>query len=335
MEVRMKKLLILAIFLVCSNTASGDSGISGVFIKNDEIVVSTDDARQIQLTYDRTPKNHPVWSKDGTMIAFTEETDKWVALDRLVVISRDGKLLYNFLIHPVVPGLEVVGMRYVERIEWVTNSKIAVSGSINPFTVENIIFDLSTREISRNFLSDGYPVYSPDGLHVAYISPVPHFTPRSDRESELVVDNDQPVYPPVDTKVDFISGPAWSADGQTLAIVATILDTKISNIVIWHARDVEPSLVPLPIKQEKDRYISAKLFWKGDGVFVISDNQAWSFAQGRLGEISLSQAVNPKQDALNMKKKLETSHGVGPGQSDFWCQSCRLSSLPRRSPVFD
>lgn len=332
----MKRLFILAIFLVYSNTVFADSGISAVFVKNDEVVVSTEDAGQIQLTHDGIPKDNPVWSKDGLMIAFTEQTDKTVALDRLVIISRSGKPLYNFLIHPVHPDLEEVGMRYVERIEWVTNSKISVVGSINPSTSEVVIFDFSTRKISRNFLCDGYPTYSPDGLHVAYIGLVPHFTPKSEREPALYVDNNQRVFPPLVTKVDFLTAPEWSADSQSLAIVAMSLDTKISNILIWHIGDVQPLLVPVPIKKEQeDRYIVTKLFWNGDGVFVVSDNQAWSFAQGRLREISLSQAVNPKRDALKTKKGLETALGVGAGQSDFWCQSCPLSSLPRRSPIYD
>lgn len=334
----MKKLLILAILLVYSNTAFADSGIFAVFVKNGEIVLSAEDAGQVQLTHNGIPKSKPVWSKDGSMIAFMENTDKKVALDRLVVISRSGEPLYSFPIHPVSRKDNWIesGMRFVERVEWLNNSKIAVSGSINPSTIETIIFDLFTRNISRDyFLSDGYPTYSPDGHHVAYIGLVAHFTPRSEREPELYVDNGQRIFPPVGTKVDFISEPAWSADSQTLAIAAMNLDTSMSNIVIWHSANAQPLLVPLPIKEEKDHYIKKKLLWNGDALTVISDQQAWSYAQGRFSEISLSQAMSRKQDALNIKKTQEASLGVGAGQSDFWCQSCPLSLLPRKSPIYD
>ena len=334
----MKKLLILAIFLIYANAAYAVSGISAVWVQNNEIFISTGSGGQVQLTHNALPKDNPVFSKDGSMIAFTEQTPQNVALDSLVVIDTFGNRIHKFLIHPVDPSdpnAVIGGMRFVERITWLTNSKIAVAGSIDPSSVETNTFDISSgKELeSEDNITDGFPVYSPDGLHYAFVAGVPHFTAWNDQEPEFDIDNNQRIYPPTGTQAHFITNPAWSADSQNLAIVA-MGSNNTSNIVIWHIGDAQPSLVPIPIKKEQNRYVVAKLFWSGEALTVTSDEGDWSYSQGTLTAISPSQAVDPRQAAWDLKANLEKSLGIGPSESDFWCQSCPLTLLPRRSPEF-
>jgi hypothetical protein len=332
----MKSLLMLAIFFVCSSVALADSGTSAVFVKNNEIVISTEPEEQIQLTHDGIPKGFPVWSKDGSKIAFIEKIDRNIALSRLRVVSRSGTPFFSFLIHPVPtdPGVVVTGMRFVEKVEWITDSRIAVSGSINPSTCENIIFDLSMGDIADGFYDDGCnAAYSHDGLHVAYITGAPHFTPESGRERELIVDGRR-VFPQRGTQVKFITDPKWKGSSQTLAIVATIDKTKTSKIVTWRPKG-KPSIVPFPIKEETFRNGKADLFWNRQKLILTSGQQAWSLSQGRLKGINLLFAENPKQDATKIRKELAVSLPADASQPDFWCPSCLLSSLPRRSSVND
>lgn len=330
----MKTLILLSLFLAFSSVSLADSGISVVFVQNNEIVISTEGAGQIELTQDGIPKDFPVWSKDGSKIAFIEKTGKNIALSRLVIIDLDGNPLSSFLIHPVPSDpLEVVsGMRFVEWVEWVTDSRIAVGGSINPSTCENIIFDLSTLQINDEFFDDGCnAAYSQDGLHVAYITGAPHFSPESARKRELDIDGRR-VFPQRGTQVKFITDPKWSGDGQTLAIVATIEKTKTSHIVQWHAKG-KLSVIPFPMKKEAFLEGKAELFWNGQDFIVTSNEQAWTLAQGRLNVIRPSHVVDPEHEAINIRMAQQASLKAGAKKPDFWCQSCPLSLLPRRSSV--
>lgn len=263
-----------------SKTALADSGASAVFVKNNEIVISTETAEQLQLTHNGIPKDFPVWSKDGLKIAFIEKTIRNTALSRLRVISRDGTSLFSSLIHPVPsdPRVAVFGMRFVERVVWVSDSRIAVSGSINPSTCENITFDLSTRSISHHFFDDGCnAAYSPDGLHIAYITGAPHFTPESGRERELIVDGRR-LFPQPGTQVKFITDPKWNKDSQTLAIVATEDKTKTSHIVMWRSKG-KPTIIPFPMEKETFRNGKADLFWDGQDLILTYGQQVWSVSQ--------------------------------------------------------
>ena len=321
---------------VDSRTALTDFGAAAVFVKNNEIVISTETAEQLQLTHNRIPKDFPVWSKDGSKIAFIEKTNRNTALSRLRVISRGGTSLFSSLIHPVPsdPRVAVFGMRFVERVEWISDSKIAVSGSINPSTCENVVFDLYTPSTSDNFFDDECnAAYSHDGLHAAYITGSPHFSPESSRERELTV-NGRRVFPERGTQVKFITDPMWNKDSQTLAIVATEEKTKTSNIVMWRSKG-EPTIIPFPMEEEAFRNGKADLFWNGQDLVLTSGQQAWLVSQGSLEGINLTLAVNPKQDATKIKRELAASLPDHAEQPDFWCPSCALSSLTRRSSVYD
>ena len=335
----MKTFLLLAFFVAWSGVALADSNISAVFVKDSEIVISTESDEQVQLTNDGIPKSLPVWSKDGSKIAFIEKTDRNIALSRLSVISRGGSRLFSILIHPAPtdPREVVTGMRFVERVEWVTGSRIAVSGSINPSTCENIVFDVFTGSIVNEFYDDGCnAAYSQDGRHVAYMTGAPHFTPESRRERELIVDG-KSVFPRRGTQVKFITDPKWNADSKTLAIVATRDKTGTSSMVMWRAKGGKLSTIRIPMKKGVVAEGEAELFWNGQDLILTSPEQAWSFSKGRPREIdrSLALLLNQNQEATEMKKERAVSLPPGVEKPDFWCPSCALSLAPRRSSVND
>ena len=78
----------------------------------------------------------PVWSRDGTKIAYIENTNSAQALATLVIVDKFGQGLSRTAIKPLPNGEVRSGMRFVESVEWIGPEQVAVSGSVNPSTTE-------------------------------------------------------------------------------------------------------------------------------------------------------------------------------------------------------
>src|SRR5271155_3485658 len=72
--------------------------VSVVMVQGNEIYANSNGGQFVRLTNDGKPKTLPVWSKDGTKIAFVENTSKNVAVASLSVIDRTGGLISVILI---------------------------------------------------------------------------------------------------------------------------------------------------------------------------------------------------------------------------------------------
>jgi hypothetical protein len=179
--------------------------VKAVFVQNKEIVTLDSTGELSTLTHDDTPKGLPVWSKDGTRIAYIADIDKHRALaDLLVIDSHSGSKITDVLIRPVTTG-EGEDMRFIETLEWLTPDKIVAAGSVNLSTEKGVIIDLITGKEVMNYYDDsGSAVYSPDGSHVAYISGAPHFSPESLQNPTLNIDLSK-IYPMTGTRVHYLS----------------------------------------------------------------------------------------------------------------------------------
>jgi hypothetical protein len=178
----------------------------------------------------------PLWSKDGGRIAFLRAVSQEQALANLIVLDPNGDKTAEIVIRPA-DNAPPAGMRFVEDVEWLSSERIAVSGSINPSTAENLVFDLpSSREV-RDFYDDGSrAVYSPDGAHVAYQVGSPHFTPAEEREPALEVDGKR-VFPERGVQLSFIAEPRWSPNSRKLAVVTDTMGAQQKSLAIWEAED--------------------------------------------------------------------------------------------------
>lgn len=326
----MKNALFLTFVALISSAQVVPSGMKIAFVKTGEIFVLENGSQPRQLTHDGVPKSLPVWSKDGSKIAFNRDVDAKRALSEVVVIDENGHPIEEVLVRPAAEA-PPEGLRYVESMEWISSDKIAVGGTQNIGLVETVVMDLKSGAEAYNILSNAGEgaVFSPDGSHFAYKDGSPHFSPEESWRPTLNVD-DKPVYPETGKHVTFLSAPHWSSASDTLAIIAEDYQTKTIDLVVWKSSGTV-SRFRLGAAAHK----AFDLFWGGTAIYAQSGGRAWRLQDDIVSEVPIESAINPiKQAELEVKRREAAIHSPGGrNDADFWCESCSLTVLPRKRSV--
>lgn len=195
MKVQRGLLIFLAFTLGLYGALAQDAGVKAAYVKDNEIFTLASNGKPQQLTFDSNPKYYPLWSKDGTKLAFLREVDPGIALGNLIIIDpQTGDVLSNILVCPRTPGV-VYAVHSIDGIEWLTNDKIAATGLVNPSTRQTFVYSLQTGKELVDYPDDGGgAAFSPDGEHAASLDGMQHWLPASEQEPELDIDNRR-VYP--------------------------------------------------------------------------------------------------------------------------------------------
>ena len=327
----MKNLALPLLLIVSSMVLSADRAAKVAFVKNNEIFAARGDSQPRALTHSGVPKSLPVWSRDGSKIAFLEKTDASRALGTLVVIDESGRQTAKIMIRPVEKA-PPQGMRFVENLEWLDNNKVAVSGSINPSLVETAVIDLkSAAEVNEIYDDGGGPAFSPDGVHFAYETGMPHFSAQESWQPTLTVDN-HPVFPDPGSHVRFLTSPQWAGNSSAVAIVAQNYEGTSLSVVVCHTSGAISVSTLVSVANENAQTID--LFWNEGNFYVSSGERAWKLSDNVALELPPGTTSNPlKQARLEQSRLMSTIHDVGGSNVDFWCQSCPLAAMPRRQTV--
>ncbi len=279
--------LLLTLALGIGYAFAQSSAVKAVYVKSNNLFTIGADGKPQQLTFDGIHKGNPLWSKDGTKIAFERKIDRGVAFDNLIVIDPEtGQTLANLLICPTSPEEECV-VRSIEGLEWLTEDKIAAKGSIDPSSTQTFVYDINTgKELMDYVDNDGGAVFSPDGEHAAVQNGSPHFTPEPDREPALDIDY-QRVYPASGVHVRLLSKPAWSEDSEKVAVVAEDYQSKQRTVVVCGLKGGCPSTaLPTPAKPDPDdRFI---IQWNNGRVFASYPASFFTWAHGTVPETTWS-----------------------------------------------
>jgi dipeptidyl aminopeptidase/acylaminoacyl peptidase len=333
-------LLVVACYALCAlpNQSAAAQEIRTVMVVGNEICVKSNDGPLIHLTDNGVPKSLPVWSKDGSTIAFVEKASGPTELAKLVVVSRNnGHVISEISIKPISPGEVRSGMRFIEELEWLTTQRIAVGGSVNPSTSEYNIVDLMSQKVIREFFDDGKgAAFSPDGQHYAYVDGSPHFTPVDERVPTLNVD-ERPVFSETQHFM-FADIPRWSDDSSSVAVVARNADTGEQHIVVQQRGATTASVISLPFLSSSP----ASVLWNASDLVVVdtslSASKAWLLPGGGTGLVqwtsteAIVNATNVVAEAKRSRALLKkAAQIVGGKDADFWCESCDLTVLRRRS----
>jgi hypothetical protein len=297
------------------------------YIMGNDLFVEDQQGRISRLTRDGFPKDMPLWSKDGSMVAFDRKVDAGskALADIVVVRASDGAEVANI---PVQPHLG--GLRFVESIEWLTSSSIAVSGSIDPSTTEYITLALPKGEERDDYYDQGDgAAFSADGKHVAYIEGSPHFTPEAEREPNLQVDGKR-FYPEQKVHMLFRSAPAWSPDGGRIAIVSQDYSTGKQSLVICALSGVCEAKAKLP-----GRLGPYQIFWDDQDLVLSAGSRTWSLAAADdYAHAAPMTSPSPLQLASEAKRNAQVRVRAAGGEfADEWCQNCIAARLPRRASL--
>jgi hypothetical protein len=269
-------------------------------------------------------RGRPAISPDGTRIAFVQNTDRRVALADVVTVSLEGKELTRTPIEPVQQGLAYAGMRYVEALRWVSPSRLAVRGSINPAQSQYYIIDTSSGRIVNDFTDDdSAAAISPDGLHVAAVAEDPHY--GADASTAPTITLDDHVIARLASGTSVASALRFAPEGNAIAW-ATRDSRRNAALNIWTAEGVRAlALSALPDA-------ALDLHWNGARVFVraasAGGSQIWAAGAGAKAAEHVQQ--DPQAPALALREKLAgQARAAGVVEPDFWCAACSLALLPR------
>jgi dipeptidyl aminopeptidase/acylaminoacyl peptidase len=277
----------------------------------------------------------PVWSADGTRIAFVQLADRRQALAELVVVSEAGVELARVAIEPVTADTAYAGMRFVEAVRWIAPDRVAVRGSLNPSQSQYYVVDVANGRIVDDFIDDrSAAAFSPDGRHVATQSGSPHFLAADRRVPQLNIDG-RPVYPGAGRgDADIVGEPRWSADSRSLAWLLRLKADGSTTLAVWRDGTLHESAVPAA------RGTQPGLFWQGARVVVTAPGagagsaapRAWAFDATGGAPKPLAAALDPLADARSLRDRLAAeARAAGLAQPDLWCRACGLEALPRAS----
>ncbi len=369
MSQRLVTLIAFALTLsaassTCIATPTSTPTIRSVIVRGTAICISLQQklATPMRCFADNgLAKTFPLWSRDGTQIAFIEQTKKSLALNKLVIINQHGQPISSVLIKANVPGEIQSGMRFVESLEWLGRDKIAVSGSVNPGTTEYNIVDIGQRKVVKEFFDDGRVTsFSPNGQHYTSISDSPHFTPAQQRTPMLNIDG-VPVLAEADQSLTFADKAQWSPDSKSVALHAVNTGKGTHHLVRWNlgTSRVQVSLLPnaasapdamfwangtLHLQQKVDNPTPlASEIAPGKRNFITL---AWNHSPSRsVNQTDRSMqwipttplaSTNPQAKAKALRTELGKQLQILQGeQADFWCADCDLSLLPRQNGMAD
>jgi hypothetical protein len=336
MKTRAATVTFLIVLLLLLAQCASTQDIKTLFVRNNELFTLGSDGSVVQITHDGIRKDRPLWSKDGSKIAYLQGIDKRRALAELIVIGAgDWNKLSDILIRPTQDGVGE-DMRFIESLEWLTPEHIAASGTINPSTEESLVIDINTGRELMNYYDDAGGVgYSPDGEHVAYVNGAPHFMPADESEPALNIDM-QRVYPRPGVKVDFLSRALWTHNGAAVAIV---VKDRVSQGVRLVTCGLDSTCTEVQIPEVPDERVFSLASSTDDEITIRSALNTWRF---RIGTGQISQSVKPTsnssiQSDLSQQASTFVSHlreqirEYGGRSGDFWCANCILAELARKT----
>jgi Tol biopolymer transport system component len=177
--------------------------------------MTTDGDNRARLTDDPAEDFDPVWSPDGTMIAFRSHRD---GSEEVYVMNADGSDQRNLTVSP----------RSDYSPEWSPDgSRIAFATDRDSDSGGNDIYTMSVDGTDLRRLTvaggiDEYPSWSPDGRLIAYACSGGRRLPDGGGDFEVCVMNADGTGHRQLTDAEGVSDyPAWSPDGSLIAFMTT------------------------------------------------------------------------------------------------------------------
>lgn len=353
--------LVISWWLAGSLEASPLSGVKIAAVRDGEVCVSADGGALSCLGSTAPKARLPVWSRDGTKIAYIGYADSETALAWLMVVDQHGQVQSRIAIKPVVKGEVSSGMRAVESLEWIGSDRVVVSGSVNPSCSESLVVDLQQNSVVGGYIDNARGAsFSPDGRHVVTIDGAPHFSAKTARAPVLRLDGRE-VLKGLHPDLGGASSVRWSADGSNFALIANdysghirlLLGYAPSNFVRW---------VDFPVSASSE-VKKTTLFWSGGDLHlqrVVAYKEPMMAGSKKQSVALGARNLTFEESVLvagqhNSTWKRSSSFGISPVRAasgvrsavlgkalppdvhdvDVWCTGCALDKVSRSSRALD
>lgn len=164
----------------------------------------------------------PVWSPDGSLIAFTLVVEP-SSLFELAVVRPDGSGLTRL-------AGDAAGYVWSPDGRRIAFTRQASPGSFNLFLVNADGSGLEN--VSQSGASDSDPAWSPDGIRIAFFSVLPSASQTIDYRL-AIIDADGSNYATIDQDATYLgTRPVWSPDGSHIVFAAPSYEAEAESRIV-------------------------------------------------------------------------------------------------------
>ena len=257
---------VVAVLLLRAGASAAEVAPAAVFLHEGEVCTLDERAPMRCLTDDGAAKSAPKWAPDGHRIAYVQLSGVHGMFARVVVLDEQGSVQQRMPIGAIGPGHEIYSlMTAVAGARWLGPRRLVVEGHLNPSDTEYVMFDAETgatvAELGDQGLGAGF---SPDGLHWAAVSGVPHFSSPAATTPTLEIDARE-VLVLGGGEESFATPPQWSRDaGRVALLIRHGADGAVTKLALARAAVGDAQVFALPFHEQR-----VELHWCGDDPCVM------------------------------------------------------------------
>jgi Tol biopolymer transport system component len=306
----------MCLLLVCTIIAAGKVKPKSAFLRNGEVwTVKEDGSGLRQLTKDGRAKHHPVWSPDGSRIAYHLDFDGSGNSEIIIISAKRGEVLKTLAL-PARSSAETPNINAILGMEWLNSNRLAYEGHINPSLSEYRVVDLRSSKVIRTELGSCFS-WSPDRQKLAVCGWLPHFA-ASETSREYVQINGRTVYTlPKGRLVDNIASDlSWSPDSSKVAFLERDDTVKRTKLVILGSgeRKITVNLTP------KNDFTGV-FTWLNDNTLVAQGNDGvWAYSYPRRTSVTLPQRSKRLfgQQARSAQARANLAVSLDAKEASWW-----------------